>query len=128
MKNPKSKLTPIEVEERVASNIKKAREAKGITQMQMANALGVGYTAIQKYETAGRRIYCGVLWQLADIIEVPPSALFAGISKTEDENNFISSLYIHDIAKALADVPEDLQKSVLDIVKALPKQKKGKKK
>lgn len=128
MKNPKHKLTPKEIEKRIASNIKQAREAKGLTQVEVADALGVGYQAIQKYETEGRRIYCGVLWQLADIIKVPPSTLFAGVGKTSDEGTVISSPYVYDIAKALANVPEDVQRSILEVVKALSKKKRVKKK
>ena len=127
MKNPKHKLTPKEIERRIASNIKQAREAKGLTQIEVADALGVGYQAIQKYETEGRRIYCGVLWQLADIIKVPPSTLFAGVGKASDENNVISNHYVYDIAKALTDVPEEVQKSILDVVKAISTKKKAKK-
>jgi len=119
MKNPKSKLTPQLIELVIAGNIQQARELKGLTQTEVAKALGVVYTVYQKFELGERRIHCGSLWQIASVLEVPMENLFANIDTTKDGKDLTMSPFVFAIAKILVKVPKPVQKNVLDLVRRL---------
>ncbi len=135
MKKLKSKLAPKEIELLIANNIQQQREVLGLTQTEVAEALGVVYTVYQKIELGERRLYSGVLWQIAEVLDIPMQNLFAGINKDEDVKKVALSPFVYATVKILVKVPKPVQKNVLDLVRrlklhqlsiCLPQIKKGK--
>src|ERR1051325_1149211 len=74
-KSPK-RPSPIDVV--VGLNVRLRRMAKGLTQSQLANRLGVTFQQVQKYETGANRIVTGRLVKVATILGVPIAAFFEG--------------------------------------------------
>lgn len=62
----------------VAVNLRHYREAAGKSQTDLAEALGVAYQQLQKYENATNRLSAGRAFQAAAFLGVPVSALFIG--------------------------------------------------
>jgi len=60
--------------------LRKRRRILGLTQQQLAGACGVRFQQIQKYERALNRMSAARLWQLAEVLEVPVSYFYEGLS------------------------------------------------
>jgi transcriptional regulator with XRE-family HTH domain len=66
---------PTEQDREVGSRLKALRNTAGLTQEALANALGVSYQQVQKYEKGASRISGGRLQQAASLLGVTVQAL-----------------------------------------------------
>jgi transcriptional regulator with XRE-family HTH domain len=60
------------------------RLAKGLSQSQLAKGLGVTFQQVQKYEKGANRIGAGRLARMAEILEIPVTALLEGTTGEAD--------------------------------------------
>lgn len=69
----------------IGENIKRARKAAGITQERLGEMIGVGKSAVQKYESGGvKEIKHSTIIRICRALNVPPSTLVGdgnGIAK-----------------------------------------------
>ena len=72
---------PSKVDHHVGRRIRERRNALGITQENLAAALGVSFQQIQKYEVGKNRVAAGRLWNVAKALEVDVGYFFEGIQK-----------------------------------------------
>lgn len=85
----------------VGDRIRQLRKARGITQTELANAIGLTFQQVQKYEKARNRISASKLAQIASIFNVDIAELFqapvndSGDTTTEDVNVLLS--YVNDM-------------------------------
>lgn len=61
----------------VGRALRRRRRLLGLTQLQVAEAVGVRFQQIQKYECAGNRISVSMLWKLACVLDVDVGYFFA---------------------------------------------------
>ena len=66
------------VDKYVGSRVRGRRMALGISQTKLANALGVSFQQVQKYEKGSNRISASKLLATAHILEQPVSYFFDG--------------------------------------------------
>jgi transcriptional regulator with XRE-family HTH domain len=71
------------VDRQVGERMRRRRILLGLTQDQLADALGISYQQIQKYETGANRVSAGRLAQIAEVLEVQPGWFFGSAEKTE---------------------------------------------
>src|ERR1700742_5306129 len=64
---------------------RRRRRILGLTQQQLAGACGVRFQQIQKYECAANRMSAARLWQLAEVLEVPISYFYEGLTREQRE-------------------------------------------
>lgn len=62
-----------------AANVKRLREARGLTMEQAAWSVGMHHTAWGRIESGERKPTLETVFKLARALEVPPAELFAGI-------------------------------------------------
>jgi transcriptional regulator with XRE-family HTH domain len=74
---------PTAVDRHVASRLRLRRQETGMTQTQLAQAVGVTFQQLQKYEGAVNRISAGALYQLALTLDVPVQYFFDGLSRRD---------------------------------------------
>jgi transcriptional regulator with XRE-family HTH domain len=67
MKSPKS---PDRVDVQVGLRIRVQRQAIGMSQTKLADALGVTFQQVQKYETGKNRVGAGRLTKIASVLQV----------------------------------------------------------
>jgi DNA-binding XRE family transcriptional regulator len=72
---------PNAIDRHVASRLRLRRLEAGMTQTQLAQAVGVTFQQLQKYEGATNRISAGALYQLALTLDVPVQYFFDGLSR-----------------------------------------------
>lgn len=74
---------------KVAERVRARRTALGISQQKLADAVGVTFQQVQKYEKATNRISASRLQNIADVLGVPVSFFFgegdASYAKGESE-------------------------------------------
>jgi transcriptional regulator with XRE-family HTH domain len=71
-----------EIDRHLGKRLRQRRRTLGLTQQQIAEAVGVRFQQIQKYECGANRISAARLWLLAKALEAPVGAFFDGL--TED--------------------------------------------
>jgi transcriptional regulator with XRE-family HTH domain len=62
----------------VGNNIRVQRLAKKMSQEKLAASLGLSFQQVQKYEKGANRVGGSRMVQIAEILKVPITALFAG--------------------------------------------------
>ncbi|PTX54128.1 transcriptional regulator with XRE-family HTH domain [Litoreibacter ponti] len=67
----------------VGKRLRHQRWLVGMTQSELADALGIRFQQIQKYETGANRISASRLWDIAQAMDVPVSYFFDGLDEAE---------------------------------------------
>jgi transcriptional regulator with XRE-family HTH domain len=105
----------------VGKRIRERRIEKGLSQKELAQATGVKFQQIQKYETAVNRVSASRLWVISIELDVPITYFFSGPLKEHfliDETNFITEERM-EIIKLFDRISESQKTHVLELVRAL---------
>jgi len=118
----------------IGARIRFVRKQKGLTQMQLAERVGVSFQQIQKYEKGRDRIFVERLQQIAQALDVPVSYFFrnfeaeAQVKETDYPYELISNeikeilpLTAEEIymIKKLRSMGKKIQSSFLNQLKAI---------
>lgn len=74
-------VTP--VDRHVGARLRRARQARGLTQPALGTRVGVSFQQIQKYENGSSRIGASRLWACAVALGVGPEWFFLGLSAAQ---------------------------------------------
>ncbi|GJD80446.1 helix-turn-helix domain-containing protein [Methylobacterium gregans] len=111
-----------ETDHSIGNRIALLRSASGISQTMLADALGISFQQVQKYEAGKNRIGAGRLRAIADRLGVPVSVFFAEDPGSEapvsgldmlQESGALSLLQAYE---TISD--EDMRREILNLVKA----------
>jgi len=69
-----------EIDFHLGRRMRRRRRLLGLTQQQLAEACGVRFQQIQKYECGANRVSAARLWRIATALEVPIGYFFEGLS------------------------------------------------
>lgn len=78
-KNRKTKGTPDYVDKHVGAQLRARRSFIGISQEKLADAVGITFQQIQKYERGANRVSAGRLYSFSQILDVPVNYFYSGI-------------------------------------------------
>lgn len=106
----------------VGSRLRLARGLLGLSQVQVAQSLGVSFQAVQKYERGEIRVSASRLLQSARLLGQPLDFFFEGLdapARTDNDNgDFIrAELELLRAFRALPDV--DLQRQILRLIRSM---------
>ena len=87
-KRPAKRPSPVDIA--VGRNMRIWRLAKGLSQAQLAERLGITFQQVQKYETGANRIGTGRLVKVAAVLGVPISVLFEGANAAEPSRSLLA--------------------------------------
>lgn len=85
------KRSPNATDSEVGESIRAHRLIAGMSQTDLANKLGVSFQQVQKYEKGVNRVGAGRLPEIAEIFNVPISALFNDHAETSSGKGKTSS-------------------------------------
>ena len=71
------------VDTHVGQKIRQRRWLIGMTQQELAAAVGIKFQQIQKYETGANRVSASRLWDSSEALGVPIAYFFAGLRREE---------------------------------------------
>ncbi len=63
----------------IGQRLRNRRWFQGMTQHQVAEAIGIRFQQVQKYESGANRISASRLWEIARSLDVPVSFFFDGL-------------------------------------------------
>jgi transcriptional regulator with XRE-family HTH domain len=78
-----------EVDRHLGRRLRQRRRSLGLTQQQLAEAIGVAFQQIQKYECGSSRLSASRLWCVGHALQVDVSYFFAGL----DERKYSSTIH-----------------------------------
>ena len=125
MMNAKSKAkstTSDDVE--VGQRIRARRMAKGMSQTELGNLLGVTFQQVQKYEKGVNRVGAGRLVRVGEALDVPVSFFFGatdgGGEDTREILGFLDTSYSLRLLRAFSRIPHNaVQRAVVDLVESI---------
>ena len=112
----------------VGRRLRQRRCLLGMTQQQLANAVGIKFQQIQKYESGANRISASRLWSLAKALQVPVSYFFDGLNneaadmedgKPAIDADVFSEKETIDLLRAYYGLQERPRRRLLDLAKAI---------
>jgi transcriptional regulator with XRE-family HTH domain len=112
----------------LGKRLRRRRRLLGLTQQQLAAAVGVRFQQIQKYECGANRISAARLWSLAEALEVPVSYFYDGLAKASREDlageraeggEVLARKETQDLVRAYYQLGERPRRRLLDLAKSL---------
>ena len=68
-----------EIDHHVGKRLRRRRRLLGLTQSQLADAVGIRFQQVQKYECGANRVSASRLFELAEALDVPVQYFYEGI-------------------------------------------------
>jgi transcriptional regulator with XRE-family HTH domain len=99
----------------VGRNVRIWRLARGLSQTQLGDRIGVTFQQVQKYESGGNRISTGRLTKIARVLRVGVMTLLDGTDQADTPAEVHSRVLIQDsralrLAQAFAAIPQSERK------------------
>ena len=121
--------TPNPVDVHVGARLRQRRRHLGLSQEKLAQALGLTFQQVQKYERGANRISASKLFSASRFLNVPVSWFFEDLDEEagyDDDTGevqaqaFLSSIEGAELARAFPRIPSaKLRRRVLDLVRDL---------
>jgi transcriptional regulator with XRE-family HTH domain len=118
-----------EIDLHLGKRLRRRRRLLGLTQQQLAGAVGVRFQQIQKYECGANRISAARLWQLSEALEVPIGYFYDGLTDTpraeamtdraESSGEMFARKETLDLIRAYYQLGERPRRRLLDLAKSL---------
>ena len=113
-----------DIDVHLGRRLRRRRRLLGLTQQELAQACGVRFQQIQKYECAANRMSAARVWQLAEVLEVPVSYFYEGFAEAqamgvEEGGEVFSRKETRDLVRAYHQLGERPRRRLLDLAKSL---------
>ena len=115
---------PVDVH--VGKRIRQRRWMNGTTQQQLAEAVGIKFQQIQKYETGMNRVSASRLWDIAHVLGVPVSFFFEGLdeeamaqSSSDVPADVLTDKEALDLLRSYYAIPENQRRRLFDLARVL---------
>lgn len=116
---------PVDVH--VGKRIRHRRWMNGTTQQQLAEAVGIKFQQIQKYETGMNRVSASRLWDISKVLNVEISFFFEGISddtpKVESTSDMPGDILTDkealELLRSYYAIPENQRRRLFDLARVL---------
>jgi transcriptional regulator with XRE-family HTH domain len=110
------------IDTHLGKRLRRRRRLLGLTQQQLAEACGVRFQQIQKYECAANRMSAARLWRLAEALEVPVSYFYEGLAeggRDGEGREVLARKETRDLIRAYYSLSERPRRRLLDLAKSL---------
>ncbi len=99
----------------------------GTTQQQLADAVGIKFQQIQKYETGANRVSASRLWDIATALQVPVSFFFEGMEGVDSADGSVSDMpgdllsdrEALELLRSYYSIPEAQRRRLFDLARVL---------
>ena len=115
---------PREIDVHVGQRVRQRRVLCGLSQTELANAIGLTFQQLQKYERGMNRISASKLWQISQVLVVPVQWFFKEFVEPKDEDDKRKeSLQMKretlELVRNYVAAPADVQQKFLSLVKSI---------
>jgi transcriptional regulator with XRE-family HTH domain len=116
-----------EIDQHLGRRLRKRRRLLGMTQQQLADACGVRFQQIQKYECGANRMSAARVWQLSEVLEVPVAYFYEGLGPQREmrrdgeggPREVFTRKETRDLIRAYYNLSERPRRRLLDLAKSL---------
>ena len=116
---------PIDVH--VGKRIRHRRWMQGCTQQQLAEAVGIKFQQIQKYETGMNRVSASRLWDISNVLGVPVSFFFEGYDAqpaaetvgSDMPGDILTDKEALELLRSYYAIPENQRRRLFDLARVL---------
>jgi transcriptional regulator with XRE-family HTH domain len=99
-----------------------------MSQSQLADALGLTFQQVQKYERGSNRVSASKLFEIAEALELSISTFFEGLDRSDPEGTSMSGELIQfanmpgatKLMHAFRRLPPNVRKALADLVGVMP--------
>ena len=119
-------MTKHAVDVHVGKRIRHRRWMNGTTQQQLAEAVGIKFQQIQKYETGMNRVSASRLWDISNVLDVPISFFFEGLDGEEVDqetgklpSDILTDKEALDLLRSYYAIPENQRRRLFDLARVL---------
>src|SRR5436305_7089149 len=114
----------------VGQRIRARRMAKGMSQTELGNLLGVTFQQVQKYEKGVNRVGAGRLVRVAEGLDVPVSFFFGGTDAGSEDTRailgFLDTSYSLRLLRAFSRIPPGgIQRAVVELIESIAPETPG---
>ena len=117
---------PHKVDRHVGALIRAKRRALGMSQSELAEALGITFQQIQKYERGSNRVSSSKLYEIAQKLDTPLAAFFEGLDTPRSDAggageliDFLEERGSHELMAAFKDLRPALRSRLVALAEAL---------
>lgn len=110
----------------VGKRIRHRRWMLGTTQQQLAEAVGIKFQQIQKYETGMNRVSASRLWDIANSLDVQVSFFFEGLETEQDADtssnapaDLLTDKEALELLRSYYSIPENQRRRLFDLARVL---------
>lgn len=114
------------VDVHVGKKIRQRRWLVGMTQQKLAEAVGIKFQQIQKYETGTNRVSASRLWDIADALEVDVAFFFDGLKQDDVDGaaaatpmDMLSDKEAMDLVRSYYAIPENQRRRLFELARVL---------
>lgn len=107
------------------NKLREARKAAGLTQKQVAAAIGVTESAYCGYETGKRQPDVAKIKQIAEVLGTTGNFLLDTVSETDDLTEYLTDLRDRPETRALLEASRGMSKEQVEAMAAFAKQLRG---
>ena len=114
-----------DIDQHLGNRVRRRRRLLGLTQLQLAEKVGVRFQQVQKYECGANRMSASRVWQLAQALQVPVAYFYDGLSDEagdafeRESRDMFAQKETLDLIKAYYDLDERPRRRLLDLAKSL---------
>jgi transcriptional regulator with XRE-family HTH domain len=117
---------PVDVH--VGKRVRHRRWMIGMTQQQLAEAVGIKFQQIQKYETGMNRVSASRLWDISEALQVPVSFFFEGLDGAEESATGVAATAQGDmlvdkealeLVRSYYAIPENQRRRLFELARVL---------
>ncbi len=112
-----------QVDKHVGQRIRHRRWLVGMTQQQLAEAVGIKFQQIQKYETGANRVSASRLWDISRALGVAPSFFFEGLEESAPDGpqteDVLEKKETLELLRTYYAIPEDQRRRLFELARAL---------
>src|SRR5579862_9281846 len=118
-----------DIDRHLGKRLRQRRRTLGLTQQQLAQAVGVRFQQIQKYECGANRISAARLWRIAAALEVAVGYFYDGLaegarldmaaSDHAEGGEVLARKETLDLVRAYYQLGERPRRRLLDLAKSL---------
>ncbi|MGB0553881.1 MAG: helix-turn-helix domain-containing protein [Alphaproteobacteria bacterium] len=115
---------PREIDVYVGQRVRQRRVLCGLSQTELATAIGLTFQQLQKYERGMNRISASKLWQISQVLDVPVQWFFKEFAEPKDEEDkrkesFHMKRETLELVRNYVAAPADVQRKFLGLVKSI---------
>jgi transcriptional regulator with XRE-family HTH domain len=121
--------TPNPVDRHVGLRIRMRRKELGFSQERLAEAIGLTFQQVQKYERAANRVSASKLWEMSRTLSVSIAYFYGGLDDSAEDQgsnqarndiqDFLMTPEGVELAASFPKVPRHVRRRILELVRAM---------